>query len=186
MLRTRVGANFALRSHFIMIKFLMGLVVGICLFLLAGYLFVTQGGIRMSTDAGPLPLERSLVHKALAASIGKSEKDKSPLPADETNLLAGAHIFQKSCAGCHGHLGQGASGMSKRVYPHIPPLFPPAEGVTDDPVGEIHWVVQNGIRFSAMPSFAGKLSDDELWQVSLLLHTADKLPAPVQEVLRTK
>jgi mono/diheme cytochrome c family protein len=56
--------------------------------------------------------------------------------------------------------------------------------VTDDPVGTTHWVVKNGIRFSAMPSFDGKLTDSEIWQVSLFLRNADKLPPPVQEVLR--
>jgi thiosulfate dehydrogenase len=169
-----------------MIKFLVGIVVGICLVLLAGYLFVTRGGIQMSTQGGPLPMERSLAHEALSVSIGKSAQEQSPLPLDEANLLAGAHIYQQNCAGCHGRLGQGASGMSKRVYPHIPPLLPPADGVTDDPVGETHWVVKNGIRFSAMPSFAGKLTDSELWQVTFLLRNADKLSAPVQDALHTK
>jgi hypothetical protein len=35
-----------------------------------------------------------------------------------------------------------------------------------------------------MPAFDGKLTDTEIWQVSLLLRNADKLPPPVQEVLR--
>ena len=169
-----------------MIKFLFGIVIGICLVLLSGYLFVARGGLQMSTQGGPLPLERYLARKALSASIGKSAQEQSPLPSDETNLLAGAQIYQQSCGGCHGRLGQGASGLSKRVYPHIPPLLPPDEGVIDDPVGETYWVVKNGIRFSAMPSFAGKLTDTELWQVTLLLHNANKLSAPVQDALRSK
>jgi mono/diheme cytochrome c family protein len=169
-----------------MIKFLVGLVIGICLALLAGYLFIARGGIQMSTQGGPLPMERYLARKALSASIGKSKEEKSQLPADEANLLAGAKIYQQNCAGCHGRLGQGESGLSKRIYPHIPPLLPPAKGVTDDPVGETHWVVKNGIRFSAMPSFGGKLTDAELWQVSLFLENANKLSASVQDVLRSK
>ncbi len=74
--------------------------------------------------------------------------------------------------------------MAKRFYPHVPQLLPPGKGVIHDPVGVTHWVVKNGIRFSAMPSFEGKLTDPESWQVSLFLHDADKLPPPVQEVLR--
>ena len=74
--------------------------------------------------------------------------------------------------------------MGKRFYPHPPQLLPPGEGVTDDPVGATHWVVKNGIRFSAMASFGEKLTDTEIWQVTLLLRNADKLPPPVQEVLR--
>jgi mono/diheme cytochrome c family protein len=168
-----------------MIKFLFGLVFGIGLLLLAGYLFFTRGGISMATKGGPLPLERSIANKALDASIGKSAQDQSPLPADETNLLAGARIYQQNdCVMCHGRLDQPASDLAKRFYPHAPQLLPPSKGVTDDPVGTTHWVVKNGIRFSAMPAFEGKLTDTEIWQVSLFLNNADKLPPSVQEVLR--
>jgi thiosulfate dehydrogenase len=169
-----------------MIKFLFGFVVGIGLLLLAGYLFATRGGIFMGTNTAPLPMEQSIANKAIDASIGKSAQDPSPLPADETNLLAGAHIYQQNCAGCHGRLDQTADDMAKRFYPHVPQLLQPGKGVTDDPVGATHWVVKNGIRFSAMPSFDGKLTDSEIWQVSLFLRNADKLPASVQEVLRQK
>ena len=68
----------------------------------------------------------------------------------------------------------------------MPQLLPPGKGVTDDPVGSTHWVVKNGIRFSAMPSFEAKLTDQEIWQVSLFLHSADKLPPTVQEAFRQK
>jgi thiosulfate dehydrogenase len=169
-----------------MIKFLLGFVVGICLLLLAAYLFVTRGGIFMGTKGGPLPMEQFLTNKALDASIGRSSYDESPLPADETNLLAGAHVYQQNCAGCHGRLNQPASAIAKRFYPNVPQLLPPGKGVTDDPVGATHWVVNNGIRFSAMPSFEVKLTDQEIWQVSLFLRNADKLPLSVQEAFRQK
>ncbi len=167
-----------------MIKFLFGLVVGVGLLLLAGYLFATRGGIFMGTKGGPLPMERFIANKALDASIGKNSQDQSTVPADETNLLAGAHIYQQNCSGCHGRLDQSAPPMAQRFYPHVPQLLLPGKGVTDDPVGATHWVVKNGIRFSAMPSFDGTLTDGELWQVSIFLRNADKLPGPVQEALR--
>ncbi len=165
-----------------MIKFLFGVVVGIGLVVLASYLFVTRGGIFMGTDTKPLPLERTIAGAAITASIGKSADDPSPLPADETNLLAGAKIYMQTCAGCHGKLDQ-TSSAAKGFYPKPPHLLPPDTGVTDDPVGTTHWVVKNGIRFSAMPAFNQKLSDSEIWQVSLLLRNADKLPNSVQDSL---
>ena len=168
-----------------MSKFLFGLVVGIGLLLAAEYLFVAKGGLYMGTQGKPLPMEEHLAHKAVMVSAAKGAKEASPVPADEANLLAGAHVYQQGCAGCHGRLDQDPATMSKRFYPRPPQLLPPGEGVTDDPVGETHWVVKNGIRFSAMPA-ALKLNDQETWQVSQLLHNADKLPASVQEFLRQK
>ncbi len=166
-----------------MIKFFLGVVVGIGLLVLVSYLFVTHGGIFMGTDTKPLPLERATAGAALNASIGKNADDSSPLPADETNLQAGAKIYMQACAGCHGQLDQ-ASSAAKGFYPRPPHLLPPSKGVTDDPVGATHWVVKHGIRFSAMPSFNQKLNDSEIWQMSLFLKNADKLPAPVQDSLR--
>ena len=139
----------------------------------------------MATKGRPLPMERSIAHQALAASIGQSSGEQSPLPADETNLLAGAHVYlQNDCVICHGQLDQPAPDVAKRFYPQAPQLLPPGKGVTDDPVGTTHWVVKNGIRFSAMPAFEGKLTDTEIWQVSQFLRNADKLPPPVQDALR--
>jgi thiosulfate dehydrogenase len=168
----------------LMIKFIFGILVGACLLALVGYLFITRGGIQMGTTGGPLPMERLLVGKAIRASIGESANQQSPVPADETNLLAGAQVFGKSCAGCHGVIDKPDSGMDHRFYPPAPHLLPPSEGVTDDPVGATHWVVQHGVRFSAMPSFDGKLTDTEIWQVSQFLRNANQLPASVQAALR--
>lgn len=166
-------------------KFLFGIVFGIGLLLAAVYFLAVRGGFSMATKGGPLPMERFIAHKALAASIGKSSGEESPLPADETNLLAGARVYQQNdCAMCHGRLDQPAPDVARRFYPHAPQLLPPGDGVTDDPVGTTRWVVKNGIRFSAMPGFDGKLTDEEIWQVSLFLKNADKLPPSVQEVLR--
>jgi mono/diheme cytochrome c family protein len=168
-----------------MSKFLLGLVLGIGLLLAAEYLFVAQGGLYMGTKGRPLPMEQHLAEKAIAASIGRSAREESPVPADEATLLAGAHVYQQGCSGCHGRLDQDSATMSKRFYPRPPQLLPPGHGVTDDPVGATHWVVTNGIRFSAMPA-AGKITDQEIWQVSQFLHNADKLPASIQEFLRQK
>jgi mono/diheme cytochrome c family protein len=70
------------------------------------------------------------------------------------------------------------------MFPHPPQLLPPKKGVTDDPVGEIYWKVKNGIRLTGMPGYVSSLSDNEMWQVSLLLLHADKLPEPALQVLR--
>ena len=168
-----------------MSKFLFGLILGIVLLLVVEYLFVAHGGLYMGTKGARSSMEQHLANKAIAASIGQSAQEESPVPADETNLLAGAHIYQQGCAGCHGRLDQDSAPMSTRFYPRPPQLLPPGKGVTDDPVGATHWVVKNGIRFSAMPA-AGKLTDQEIWQVSQFLHNADKLPASIQEFLRQK
>ena len=167
-----------------MVKFIVGLIFGVCLVLLAGYLFLTRG-ISMEVQGKPFPGENFFADQAIRSSMGKSAEEKSPLPADEANLLAGADVYlHYGCAGCHGRLGKPDSGMGNRFYPPAPHLLSPRKGGGHAPAGATHWVVKNGIRFSGMPTFDGKLSDNQIWQVSLLLEKTGNLPAPVQEALR--
>jgi mono/diheme cytochrome c family protein len=168
-----------------MIKFIVGVIIGICLVFLAGYLFVTLGGLQMGTEGGPLLGERFVADQAIKASMGKSANEPSPLPADEQNLLAGADVYlHHGCVGCHGQFEKPDSGMGSRFYPHAPHLLVTRRGHGRAPAGGAHWVVKNGIRFSGMPTFAGKLTDNQIWQVSLLISNADKLPASVQAALQ--
>ena len=73
--------------------------------------------------------------------------------------------------------------LSVREFPKPPELFK-GDGVTNDPVGVTYWKVANGIRLTGMPGFNGSLSTDQMWQVSLLLANANKLPATVVSALK--
>jgi len=164
---------------------LAGVLVGAVLVLVAEFLFVTQGGMPVSTQGGPLPMERFITGKALRAAIGKEAELPSPVPADPVNLAAGAKVYRESCMVCHGSLGaKEPTPFARGMFPPPPQLLPPNEGVTDDPVGETHWKVHNGIRLTGMPAFRSTLSQTEEWQVSELVHSADKLPDDVQATLK--
>ena len=165
-------------------KFILGLLVGICLPILAGYIFVRGGGLPVPTKGPPLPLEKAIAKIALHAAMDPEINKPSPIPADEANLFAGAKVYQSQCAVCHGTLGRQETGIAKGMFPHPPQLLPPKKGVTDDPVGEIYWKVKNGIRLTGMPGYVDTLNDTELWQVSLLLLHAKELPESVTPILR--
>ena len=51
--------------------------------------------------------------------------------------------------------------------------------MTDDPVAVSYWKIKHGIRFTAMPSFAATLTDDQIWQLSMFVAQMDKLPPDV-------
>jgi mono/diheme cytochrome c family protein len=56
-------------------------------------------------------------------------------------------------------------------------------GVTDDPPEESYWKVAGGIRMTGMPGFDKLLSSTQIWQVSLLIANADKLPQSAKNTL---
>jgi thiosulfate dehydrogenase len=100
----------------------------------------------------------------------------------ETKLHSGANQYKEESASCHGLPSQPAPAISDGMYPHAP-LFFKGKGVTDDPPGETHWQITNGIRLTGMPSFQHTLTDTQMWQVTQLLANADKITDPVKAVL---
>jgi thiosulfate dehydrogenase len=163
-------------------KFLFGLVLGVCLIPALAYLAIRFGYVPVATSAPPLPFERRLAQMALQARIAREAPGESPLPASEANLVAGAKVYRQDCAVCHGLIGQQPTDISQGMFPKPPQLFH-GKGVTDDPVGETYWKATNGIRLTGMPAFMGALTNEQLWQVSLLLANADKLPVSARQAL---
>jgi mono/diheme cytochrome c family protein len=163
--------------------FVLGVLLGMCLPVLAGYLLVLLGGMPVTTTDAPLPFERYLAKKALKAAMRKEIGKRAPMPPDDTNLLAGAKVYRQQCAVCHGLPNQPLGAIAKGMFPPPPSLFSPDEGVTEDPEGKIYWKVKYGIRLTGMPGFQERLSDTEIWQVSLLVRQANQLSAPVRESL---
>ena len=68
------------------------------------------------------------------------------------------------------------------MFPAPPQLFR-GMGVTDDEAWETYWKVNGGIRMSGMPGFHDRLSDTQMWQVSVLLKNADKISPAVKAEL---
>jgi mono/diheme cytochrome c family protein len=164
-------------------QFLFGLIVGLLLVPVGVYVYCANGYAPVSTSAPAMPFEKMLARTALHARVEKEMPRKVPLEPTEANLLAGAVVYKQYCAGCHGLPDVPKGALASAMYPPAPHLFW-GKGATDDPVGETYWKVANGIRLTGMPAFRKILTEDELWQVSLLLMKADQLPATVKTALR--
>ncbi len=164
-------------------KFLIGLIVGLLVLPAAGYLYLSMGMAPVATSAPPLPMERYLTHKALNARIDREAPSGVTLAATEANFVAGVKVYKENCAVCHGLPGQEKQPIAKGMFPPPPQLFT-GHGVTDDPAGETYWKVKNGIRLTGMPGFTGSLSEEQMWQVSIMLAQADKLPAAALAALK--
>jgi mono/diheme cytochrome c family protein len=91
----------------------LGIVLGMCLPVLAGYLFLTLGGMPVTTTDAPLPFERYLAKKALKVAMRKEIGKRAPMPPDDTNFLAGAKVYREQCAVCHGLPNQPRGAIAK-------------------------------------------------------------------------
>jgi thiosulfate dehydrogenase len=163
----------------------LGFIAALVLLAAGAYCYFGFGLAPVATAAQPMPFEKLLANRALHAAVAKAAAVPSPVPATEPNLMSGAMTYRENCAVCHGLPGHEMTAIAKGMFPKVPQLFH-GTGVTDDPVGETFWKVQNGIRLTGMPAFKGSLSDEEMWQVSQLLAQADKLPDSAKAELSQK
>jgi thiosulfate dehydrogenase len=162
--------------------FWIGLLIGLLILPIAGYLYVSFGYAPVATAGPPLPLEKTVTRMALNARIRKEAPKESPVAVTDANLIEGARSYRHYCSVCHGLIGQTDSPTSKGMFPKPPQLF--HHGVTDDPVGETYWKIENGIRLTGMPAYRGSLTEDEIWKIALMLANADKLPAQATDILK--
>ncbi len=162
--------------------FLIGLVVGLIAIPICVYAYFATGSAPVATNGPAIPFEKTLASAALDAHIAKEMPKAAPVPADEPDFAAGAAVYRENCAVCHGLPGGTPTAIARGMFPKPPKLLE-GTGVTDDPAGETYWKVSNGIRLTGMPGFSESLSQTQMWQVSLLLAHADKLPDSVKTAL---
>ena len=164
------------------LNFLAGLVVGVLLIPAGACFYFAGGHAPVATSAAPMPFEKMLARSALHARLEKEMPKTVPIQPTEANLRGGAAVYKEQCAVCHGLPGADKTAIAAGMFPRPPQLFK-GKGVTDDEPGETYWKVAHGIRLTGMPAFTGTLKDEQLWQVSLLLAGADKLPEAVKSEL---
>ena len=99
---------------------------------------------------------RSLLEEAPAKYVSKS----NPFERDPDARLAGAKLYARECAACHGakREGQGKAPALNRT------------GVFQAAPGALFWVLRNGSLHRGMPSFA-HLPEQQLWQIVSFLRT---------------
>lgn len=155
--------------------FVLGFVFAIAALVGGGYYFVTSGALSIGQDSKPGPLEKWAARSSLRATIRREAQNlKSPLQPTDENLTAGIALYRAHCQVCHGGPDGAASSVAKGLTPGPPQLA--KDGVEDDPEGETYWKVAHGIRFTGMPGFGRTLTDQEIWQISLLAKHLNSLP----------
>src|SRR5580704_1256763 len=164
---------------------LLGVLLAIVLLACFVYFYFSTGRAPIATTDPPMPFEMKLAHLAIDARVGKQNIPQSPVAADEKAYLSGAEVYKEQCAVCHGLPDQPKTFIAQGMFPTPPQMFH-GVGVSDDPATETYWKVENGIRLTGMPGFKGRLTETQIWEVSVLLANSDKIPTSVKTALVAK
>ena len=93
---------------------------------------------------------------------------KNPLQPSSTALDSAKNIYVAKCANCHGETGKG-DGRDAARYDPQPADFTDLKRMADVTDGELFYKISEGKK--PMPVFKSKLSEDERWQLVLLIRT---------------
>jgi mono/diheme cytochrome c family protein len=95
---------------------------------------------------------------------------KNPVVKGDASNKAGMALYIKNCASCHGKTGLG-DGVKARALKDFPGDFSKAEfqNQTD---GDHFFKTKTGR--GEMPKYAGKLSDDDIWNIVNYMRTFKK------------
>src|SRR5246127_2066637 len=106
---------------------------------------------------------------------------KNPLAASAANLNAAKPVYNEYCANCHGDSGKG-DGSDAMMYDPSPSDLTDAKHMNTLTDGDIFYQITQGRK--PMPSFRKKLTDDQRWQLVILVRSfaapAPPLPAPTK------
>ena len=158
--------------------FVLGVIVTLVV-LAGGVVAVSHLGLYpIGADNPPSSIEHSLATRAMDEYADK-HKPAGPNPTELTpaNLTEGAQKYEQHCALCHGGASAKISPMRDKFNPPVPQLV---NRIPHDPDEWIFWVTKHGVRMTGMPTWAGVLSDDEIWKIVAFIKHSDKLPPVVQ------
>ena len=107
---------------------------------------------------------------------------KKPLDGSAANLNAAKPVYNEYCANCHGDTGKG-DGSDAMMYDPAPSDLTEPKHMSHLTDGEIFYQITVGRK--PMPSFRKKLTEDQRWQLVILVRTfvptppsAAKAPEP--------
>lgn len=160
--------------------FIWGVVATIVSASLVALFVGMTGRISMRADILPTSLETNLAMRVMDANVARNApKIANPVQPTDQNIVAGASIYRKHCALCHGDPEQPRSPLAHTLNP------PPPQFVADPPdmaENENYYIILHGVRWTGMPGWKNVLKDQQIWQLVTFLSHINNLPPAAKAV----
>jgi mono/diheme cytochrome c family protein len=153
--------------------FLCGAIFACLLAAVAGAI-ILRDARGFSASQPPGALERWIARRARSAAMPADARARTNPLKNTPEVLAEARAhWADHCATCHANDGSGDTLLGKHTSPPAPDMrLEATQKLTD---GELFYVIQNGVRLTAMPAWASGSAHDEQdsWK---LVHFIRHLP----------
>ena len=127
---------------------------------------VFGGAYNVAASVGHLPGVEWVLHTTYKNSVRRRAPSPSEAPIlDAAMVRLGARHYDAACEMCHSRPGQDRDATIRHMNPVPPPIH---VAVGDWDVGELHWIVDHGVKMSGMPAWPADRADD-VWPVVAFL-----------------
>jgi len=159
--------------------FLFG-ILAVALALALGLALALTGFVGMRADNPPSKIETFVAGHAMDASVARAAaKMVNPVMADEANLAAGARLYREHCTLCHGDPAHPKAVLADSLNPPAPQFM---KDMADMPENQNFYILQHGIRWTAMPGWKSVVSEQQIWQLVAFLSHMHDLPPTAKRV----
>jgi len=160
-----------MKTFVITILVLLGCVV------VGGGLFVWSGIYDVSARVPHWEVTYLLLEAVREQSVSAHSKGIAAPPLKDSSLIkAGFPHFHETCRLCHKAPGYPPADFSIGLYPY-PPYLASDEIRNEMTDAELFWVVQNGLKMTAMPAFGDKHTSDQIWSIVAFVRKLPELDA---------
>jgi mono/diheme cytochrome c family protein len=122
----------------------------------------------------------ALTHRTPWIIPAYEKQRKNPIAPSEAGLQSSRVMYLDKCANCHGETGKG-DGSDAMMYDPGPADFTDAKHMNSLTDGEIFYQITAGRK--PMPAFWKRLSEEQRWQLVLLVRSF-AAPAPPRPALQ--
>jgi mono/diheme cytochrome c family protein len=98
----------------------------------------------------------------------EAKSRKNPVSPSEAAIIAAKPLYKENCANCHGDTGKGDGSEALRYDPK-PADFTDAQHMNTVTDGALFYQISQGRK--PMPSFKRRMTEDQRWQLVLLIRS---------------
>lgn len=143
--------------------------------LLVLLILIYAGAYNVSAAVGHTAFGRWALDTMMHNSVRARADATAPEQFSHQMITAGAGEYKAMCQHCHGGPGVSRAEWAKGMVPQPPDL---THAATEWEGSEVHWIVKNGIKMTAMPSFGATHDDQTVWNITAFVK---QLPAMTPE-----
>jgi mono/diheme cytochrome c family protein len=115
-----------------------------------------------------LSIGLAALRKAPTQAPAEIKQMKNPVAATQANYNAAKGVYDEYCANCHGDSGKG-DGSDAMMYDPAPSDLTDSAHMNKLTDGEIYFQITQGKK--PMPSFRNKLTEEQRWQLVILVRS---------------